>query len=89
MKSGEKTEELPIETDFGTWAGEEKRRLEVHLEPEIAELYLKLRRKKTERRSVSRMKEAETVSFSEACIFLKTEIQENERRYLRRKDHGR
>ena len=46
LKSGEKTEELPIETDFGTWAGEEKRRLEVHLEPEIAELYLKLRRKK-------------------------------------------
>ena len=29
------------------------------------------------------------ISFSEACIFLKTEIQENERRYLRRKDHGR
>ena len=49
LKSGEKTEELPIETDFGTWAERRSGELEVRLEPEIAELYLKLRRKKTER----------------------------------------
>lgn len=46
LKSGEKRETIPIPGDFSTWAGGEKKSLEIRIEPKIAELFLELRRKK-------------------------------------------
>ena len=46
LKSGEKRETIPIPGDFSTGAGGEKKSLEIRIEPQIAELFLELRRKK-------------------------------------------
>ena len=77
MKSGEKRETIPIPGDFSTWAGGEKKSLEIRIEPKIAELFLELRRKKTEKSSGLQMKKAQTACFSAACASVKNNVQES------------
>lgn len=46
LKAGEKSEKFPIPVDFSAWTGGEKRKLELRFEPQEAEIFLELRRKK-------------------------------------------